>query len=133
MNGAKGPNSSQYDFKGTSVHSLLLSINLPQVHTSRPHLVQEAQVDLEPLVDLNLTKAEASQTNSLIKPTNSKALNTELPWLLRVPTLKKISKNSKKKLTSSLKSVSILSLQVCFYSLRSKPGRIGEGQIGDKP
>ena len=101
----KGPNSSQYDFKGTSVLQPLFSWNhLPLL--INPHLPElEELVVEEQLEDLNLTKEEGSAISFKIKLTNSKVPNTETPWQLKIPiTLNKILRNSRKKSTLFLKS-----------------------------
>ena len=79
MFGAKGPNSSQYDFKGTTVHLIKYSLNHLPAHTSLLHPVQVAPsaAMLEQLEDHNQTKAEAFPTNFKIKPINSKAQDTK--------------------------------------------------------
>ena len=94
---AKVPNSSQYDFKGASVSlsplrsSLLLAPTNPLLRaqaTPAPHPEQEQPAVLSP------TRAEASATNSLTRPINLKAPNTELPSQPKIPIIhKKISKN----------------------------------------
>jgi hypothetical protein len=75
MFGAKGPNSSQYDFKGTTVHLTKFSLNHLLAHTNPLH---PAQVELlaamqEQLADHNPTKEEAFPTNFRIKLINSRA------------------------------------------------------------
>jgi|LakMenEpi03Aug12_release.lakeMendotaPanAssembly.Ray.scaffolds.fasta_scaffold4581698_1 hypothetical protein len=79
MFGAKGPNSSQYDFKGTTVYLIKYSSNHLPAHTSLLRLVQaELLVAMqEQLADHNQTKAEGFQINCKIKPINSKAPDTK--------------------------------------------------------
>lgn len=109
MFGAKGPNSSQYDFKGTTVCSSLFSKNHPQVLTN-PLLREQvalsvARLELE---DHNPTKEEAFPISFKTKQMNSRAPNTEPLWLLKIPTTpNKTSKKFKNRSTHSLKNVRI--------------------------
>jgi hypothetical protein len=109
MFGAKGPNSSQYDFKGTTVSLTLCSKNHLQALTSPPLQEQVALLAAKQVLeDHNLTKDGASQTSFKTRLMSSREPNTELPWLLKIPTiLNKTSKKFKKKSTHSSRSVRI--------------------------
>lgn len=111
----KGPNSSQYDFKGTSVYQLLQSKNPLQAPIS-PLLPEQEALAVEPQAVLNQIKEEDSPTSSRIKQMNSKAPNTEPPLQQKTQTiLKKISRNLKKRSTPSSKNVSTSNWQVFKY------------------
>lgn len=100
MFGNKGPNSSQYDFKGTTVPEPLFSSSLPPAPTSLLPPEQEAPSPeaVEPLAAHNPTRVEASQTSSRIKQMSSKVLNIEQLWLPKIQTtLNKTSKNWRRK------------------------------------
>lgn len=75
MFGAKGPNSSQYDFKGTSVlfSSFRLSLLLHLTNLLRHVQAEQAEVHQE---DLNPIKAVVFPTNYKTKPTNFREQNT---------------------------------------------------------
>jgi len=93
MFGAKGPNSSQYDFKGTTVHLSSFRPNRLLLPTSPLLLVRVALV-VELQADLSHKKEQASPTNLQTKPTNSRVPSTEMPSLPKTPTtLKKTSKS----------------------------------------
>ena len=103
----KGPNTSQYDFKGTSVPLFSFSSN-HHPRPTNPHPPEpEEPVEEEHQEDHNLTREEDSATNSKIKPTNLKAPNTETLSLQKIPTTpNKILRNLKKKSTLFSKSAS---------------------------
>ena len=72
----KGPNSSQYDFKGTSVTFNLFSSNphLPLINLHLPGPEELAEVEHQE--DLNPIREEDLATNLQIKLTNSKEQST---------------------------------------------------------
>lgn len=131
MFGAKGPNSSQYDFKGTTVHLTKFSSNHPPAHTNLLLLAQVAPLVAmqEQLADHNQTKEEAFPTNFRIKLINSRALDTRNSWLLKIPiTLRKTSKNLRKKSMLCFNNVPIWKFQVSLRVFRSASIGFGESK-----
>jgi len=131
MFGAKGPNSSQYDFKGNTVNLSKFSSNHLQAHTNPLHPVQVAPsvAMQEQLVDHNPTKVEVFPTNFRIKQINSRAQDTRNFWLLKIPTtLRKTSKNLRKKSMLCFNNVPIWNFQVSFRVFRSVSIGFGKGK-----
>ena len=75
----KGPNTSQYDFKGTSVSSFLYSSNhLPPLTNPRLPVLEEPAEE-EHQEDPSPTREEGSATILRIRPMNLKVPSTEMP------------------------------------------------------
>ena len=78
--GAKSnvPNTSQYDFKGTTVRTIVIfRWSHLQVLTNLPHQEQVIMELRQAMRDQNRTEVSASQTNYHKRPINSKAPNTD--------------------------------------------------------
>ena len=127
----KGPNSSQYDFTGTSVNHSLFSLNHHHLPTSPLPPELEVPVVEEHLEDHNPTREEVSATSLQTKPMNWKVPSTVMLWLPRTATIqRRTSRSWKKKSMFCLRNASNLRDKVVFWLLSTISWCFGKGQRG---